>query len=106
MKIQLPPEVQAEALPEASKMDPGAVLYELTVKKEGNAVIIARKQKIVIYAFKKEAYLPLRDFYSRMQASDTQQITLSREEAAKAAAPEKLAAKPEVVQRKPGETHP
>jgi transglutaminase-like putative cysteine protease len=106
MKIQLPPEVQAEALPEASKMDPGAVLYELAVKKEGNAVIIARKQKIVIYAFKKEAYLPLRDFYSRMQASDTQQITLSREEAAKAAAPEKLAAKPEVVQRKPGETHP
>jgi transglutaminase-like putative cysteine protease len=106
VKIQLPPEVQTEALPEASKMDPGAVLYELTVRKEGNALIITRKQKIAIYAFKLEAYLPLRDFYSRMQASDTQQVSLSREEAAKVAPPEKLSAKPDVVQRKSGDTQP
>ncbi len=106
VKILLPPEIRAETLPGGNKLEIGAVSYERTVKNEGNTLVTTRKQILGGYAFKKEAYLPLRDFYGRVQAADAEQITLTRQENAKINPYEKPALEPAFVQGKQGEAHP
>ncbi len=76
VKVELPPGMQMESLPGASKVDRGATIYQSTAEKQGNVLQLKRTLKMAAYYVAAERYPVLRQFYEQVRAGDEQQVVL------------------------------
>jgi transglutaminase-like putative cysteine protease len=76
VRVVLPPGMQMESLPGASKVDRGATIYQSTAEKQGNVLQLKRTLKMAAYYVAAERYPVLRQFYEQVRAGDEQQAVL------------------------------
>lgn len=76
VKVVLPPGMQMESLPAASKVDRGATVYQSSAEKQGSVLQLKRTLKMAAYYVAPERYPVLRQFYEQVRAGDEQQVVL------------------------------
>jgi hypothetical protein len=81
VRIELPPGIEVESLPASTKADQGAVYYELSPKKEGNAIEIMRTMRISGSLYSLDQYSKLSSFYDHVLEGDGRQAALRVAEA-------------------------
>jgi hypothetical protein len=86
IRVELPAQLQTDALPEDRKVNLGAVKYEFTVKKDAGMLEIKRARQVQTVLVGANEYQTLRNYFTQVLSGDSQQITLSPP-AATAAAP-------------------
>jgi hypothetical protein len=83
VKLELPPGMQPESIPDGKRTDQGAAFYEFSIEKEGNTLRIKRVWRLATYFIKQEQYPLLKVFYGRVMSGDSQSATLRRIESAR-----------------------
>jgi hypothetical protein len=76
IRIQLPAELEPEALPPDKKVDAGSVSYSFSVARDSTSLKISRFRKTAGVWYPVEQYPALRAFYASVLAGDSQQATL------------------------------
>ena len=79
VKLVLPPGIQMESLPPASKVERGPAVYQSSAQKEekqGNVLELKRFVKMGVYYVAAQQYPALREFYQQIRTGDEQQVVL------------------------------
>ena len=76
VKLALPPDVQIESLPTASKVERNPAVYQSSAERQGRVLELNRTLKMAVYYVPKEKYSVLREFYAQIRAGDEQQVVL------------------------------
>ncbi|HEY6945538.1 MAG TPA: DUF3857 domain-containing protein [Candidatus Acidoferrum sp.] len=79
VKLVLPPGMQMESLPAASKVERGQTVYQSSAQKaekQDNVLELNRSLKMAVYYLAAERYQVLRQFYEEIRAGDEQQVVL------------------------------
>jgi hypothetical protein len=80
--LELPSGIELESLPEKAQADQGAVCYELSSNKDGNALHSVRTLRFSGYFFPKDQFRKLSLFYDHVLKGDGRQTTLRVAESA------------------------
>jgi hypothetical protein len=76
VKLALPSGFQIESVPNTTRIDRGATVYESSAAKQGNVLQLKRTLKMAAYYVPQDRYLVLRQFYEQVRAGDEQQAVL------------------------------
>lgn len=74
--ISLPPGWQVAGLPKEQNVDLKVALYSLQAKNENGAIHLHREFNSDLFVVPQQSYLPLRNFYQFVSASDEEQVAL------------------------------
>jgi len=81
--IHTPPGFKAQALPDAQKVSPGPVKYEISATSVPDGLEVKRHLVIAGTRYPKESYLPLRSFFSIVRTDDNAQVMFQASQSVK-----------------------